>query len=155
MVTSSLEEAQKPLLIVHLNTLLDPTVKPVTPLVALPVLVTEALPEVTVQTPVPTVGLLADKVATVTLHKLWSVPALEVVGNALTVTVISSVDELQEPLLIVHLNTVLPPTVKPVTPLLGSLEVLADPLPLTVLHAPVPTVGVLADKVPVVTLHRP
>lgn len=76
------------------------------------------------------------------------------VGNALTATVMSSVEEAHDPLLMVHRNTVLPPTVKPVTPLDGSLPVLALPLPLTVLHVPVPTVGVLADKVPVVTLHK-
>lgn len=80
---------------------------------------------------------------------------MAVVGKELTDTVTSSVEEAQDPLLMVHLNTVLPPTVKPVTPLEGSLPVLAVPLPLIVLHRPVPTVGVLADNVPVVTLHKP
>lgn len=153
-VTSSVEEAHTPLLTVHLSTLLEPTVKPVNPLVALPAVVTDALPEVTVQAPVPTVGVLPAKVAVVMLHKPWSVPALEVVGRASIWMLTSSVETAQNPLLIVHRKTVVAPTVKPVTVELGSFAELMLPLPLTTVHVPVPTVGVLPDKVVLVTLHK-
>ena len=52
---------QVPLLIVHTN-VFTPVVKPVTPLVGLVGVVTVAVPAVTVQTPVPIIGVLAAKV---------------------------------------------------------------------------------------------
>ena len=53
---------QVPLLIVHTK-VFTPVVKPVTPLVGLVGVVTVAVPAVTVQTPVPIIGVFAAKVA--------------------------------------------------------------------------------------------
>ena len=50
-----------PLLIVHTN-VFTPVVKPVTPLVGLVGVVTVAVPAVTVQTPVPIIGVFAASV---------------------------------------------------------------------------------------------
>ena len=51
-----------PLVMVQVN-VLTPAVNPVTPLVGLLGVVTTAVPAVTVQTPVPTAGVFAAKVA--------------------------------------------------------------------------------------------
>ena len=69
MVTSSLELPQAPLLIVHLNVELPPIVSPVTPELGEPGVVTVAVPDITLQLPVPTVAVLPAKVVVVTLHK--------------------------------------------------------------------------------------
>ncbi len=76
------------------------------------------------------------------------------VGNAATFTVMSSVEFVQAPLLIVHLNVTLAPTVKPVMVVVGELAVVIVAVPLTTVHAPVPVVGVLAASVALVTLHK-
>ena len=70
ITTSSTEDAQAGLDIVHLNVALDPIAKPVTPELAEAGVVMVAVPENTVQVPVPTAGVLPPKVAVVTLHKL-------------------------------------------------------------------------------------
>ena len=57
-----------------------PVVNPLTPLVGLVGVVTVAVPAVTVQSPVPTVGVFPAKVA-VAAQIVWSVPALDTVGN--------------------------------------------------------------------------
>ena len=69
MVTSSLELAQAPLLIVHLNVALAPTVMPVTVLVAEDGVVIVAVPDTTLHSPVPVAGALPAKVLLVTLHR--------------------------------------------------------------------------------------
>ena len=62
MVMASVLGVQVPLLIVHTN-VFTPVVNPVTPLVGELGVVTVAVPAVTVQSPVPTVGAFAAKVA--------------------------------------------------------------------------------------------
>ena len=62
MVIASVLGGQVPLLIVHTN-VFTPVVKPVTPLVGELGVVTVAVPAVTVQTPVPIIGVFAAKVA--------------------------------------------------------------------------------------------
>ncbi len=57
------------MLIVHLKVALAPTVKPVIVVVGLLAVVMVAVPLVTVQAPVPVVGVLAAMVALVTLHR--------------------------------------------------------------------------------------
>lgn len=58
-----------------------PVTKPVTPDVAEVGVVIEAVPLTTVHKPVPIVGVFPARVAVVVpTEKLWSVPALEVVG---------------------------------------------------------------------------
>ena len=79
MVIASVLGGQVPFVIVHTN-VLTPVVNPVTPLVGLVGVVTVAVPAVTVQSPVPTVGVFAAKVA-VGLQMVWSAPAADTVGN--------------------------------------------------------------------------
>ena len=68
--------------------------------------------------------------------------------------VISSVELVQAPLLIVHLNVALAPTVSPVMVVVGLLAVVMVAVPLTTLQLPLPVVAVFAAIVAVVTLHR-
>ena len=79
-------------------------------------------------------------------------PATDVVGGALLVNTTSSVD-VQAPLVMVHLKVILVPAVTPVTPEVGEVGVVTVPVPLTLLHAPVPVVGVFPASVNVVVLH--
>ena len=60
--------------------------------------------------------------------------------------VIASVLGVQVPFVIVHTN-VLTPVVKPVTPLVGLVGVVTDPVPAVTVHSPVPTVGAFAANV--------
>ena len=62
MLIVSVLAAQVPLVIVHTN-VFTPVVKPVTPLLGLFAVVTTPVPAITVQAPVPMVGVLAAKVA--------------------------------------------------------------------------------------------
>ena len=78
MVMASALGVQVPLLIVQVN-VFTPVVKPVTPLVGLAGVVTAPVPAVTVQSPVPTVGVFAAKVE-VGEQIVWSAPAADVVG---------------------------------------------------------------------------
>jgi hypothetical protein len=64
MITSSVEEVHPALAIVHLN-VFAPTPNPVTPEVGLPGVVIVAVPDTTVQVPVPIVAVLPAKVAVV------------------------------------------------------------------------------------------
>ena len=79
IVIVSVLGVQVPLVIVQTN-VFTPVVKPVTPLVGLDGVVTVAVPAVTVQSPVPTVGALAANVA-VGEQIVWSAPAAATVGN--------------------------------------------------------------------------
>ena len=62
MLIVSVLAAQVPFVMVHTK-VFTPVVKPVTPLLGLLVLVTTPVPAITVQAPVPMVGVLAAKVA--------------------------------------------------------------------------------------------
>ena len=146
MVIASALGGQVPLVIVHTN-VFTPVVKPVTPDVGLLGTVTNPVPAVTVHAPVPTVGAFAAKVA-VGLHIVWSGPAADTVGIGSLLMVIASVLGGQVPLVIVHTN-VFTPVVKPVTPLVGLVGVVTNPVPAVIVHAPVPTVGAFAAKVAV------
>ncbi len=151
---SSVEAAQAPLLMVQRSVADDPTTMPVTPEVDNVVVVTVAVPVITLQAPVPTVGVLAVKVAVVTLHKFWSTPAAEVVGGDETFMITSSVDETQAPLLIVQRRVAEEPTTNPVTPEVDKVVVVTVAVPVITLHTPVPVAGVLPAKVVVVRLHK-
>jgi hypothetical protein len=154
IVTLLVEAGQEPLVIVHLNTELPPIVKPVTSEVGEEGVVTEAVPDIADQLPVPTVGVLAANVVVVVLQRFWFAPALDVVGDSSTLIVTSLVEGGQTPLLIVHLNTELLPIVKPVTPEVGEAGVVTEAEPDTTDQAPVPTVGVFPASVAVVVLQR-
>ncbi len=69
MTTSSVEDAQDPLEMVQRKVADDPIVKPVTPEVGDDGVVIVAVPDTTVQAPVPTKAVLPARVAVVTLHK--------------------------------------------------------------------------------------
>ena len=154
IVISSVEFVHVPLLIVHLKVELAPTVSPVIVVVGELTVVIVAVPLTTLHDPVPVVAVLPAMVAVLTLHKSWSAPAFAVVGVAATFIMISSVEFVQAPLLIVHLNVALAPTVKPVNVVVGEEAVVIVAVPDTTLHVPVPVVGVLPAIVAVVTLHK-
>ncbi len=69
IVISSVLFVQAPLLIVHLKVALAPTVKPVIVVVGEPDVVIVAVPDTTLQLPVPVVAVLAAMVALVTLQR--------------------------------------------------------------------------------------
>ena len=102
----------------------------------------------------PTVGVLADMAVLVTLHRFWPAPASATLGGSSFVMVTSSVDEPQKPLLMVHLRVVAVPAVKPVMPVVDNVAVVIVQVPLTILHAPVPTAGVLPAKFAVAVLQK-
>jgi hypothetical protein len=83
--TSSVDAVQVPLLIVQRRVALEPAGTPVTPEVADDDVVIVAVPLVTVQAPVPVVGLLPASVNEPSLHFDWSAPAFAPVGTADTV----------------------------------------------------------------------
>src|SRR5689334_21348721 len=87
MTTSSDEEVQGELEIVHRKVAVPGTANPVTPEVGEAGLEIVAVPETTVHKPVPDVGVLPAKVAVLTPHAGFiSAPALAVVGGEFTVT---------------------------------------------------------------------
>ena len=69
IITSSVEEPHAPLVIVHLNVADAPIVNPVTPEVAEVGVVIVAVPDITLQAPVPAAGVLPARFVVVTLHK--------------------------------------------------------------------------------------
>jgi hypothetical protein len=146
MTTSSVDGVQPEPLIVHLK-VTEPTTKPVTPDVGLVGVVTVAAPVTTVHAPVPLVGVLPASVA-VAAHTDWSGPAADAVKPPLTVMTTSSVDEVHDPLAIVHLN-VFAPTPNPVTPDVALPGVVIVAVPDTTVHVPVPLVAVLPASVAV------
>ena len=86
MVTFEALLVHGPLVIVHLNVDEAPGVKPVTVVVGLDGLVMVPVPEISVQLPVPTVGVFPVSVAVVPLHGIvWLGPALATVGLRKTV----------------------------------------------------------------------
>ena len=66
-------------------------------------------------------------------------PALAAVGVALLVNITSFVEAVHGLFEIVHLNVALVPTRTPVTAEVGEAGVVMKAVPLTTLHAPVPT----------------
>ena len=79
MVIASVLGGQVPFVIVHTK-VFTPVVNPVAPLVGLVGVVTTPVPAVTVQAPVPTVGVFAAKVE-VAEQIVWSAPAAATVGS--------------------------------------------------------------------------
>ena len=135
-------------MIVH-SKVFVPVVKPVTPEVGDAGVVTVAPPAITVQTPVPDVGVLPDNVAVVTVsHCVWSNPASAIVASASTLIVTSSEDAAQTPFVIVQLNT-FAPTPNPVTPEVGEEGVVIVPVPDVNVQIPVPVTGVFPASVAV------
>ena len=96
--TSSVEAAHDPLVIVQRKVAVPDAAKPVTPEVGELGVLMVAVPEITVQLPVPVAGVFPANVAVVPSHVAFiSVPAADTVGTASTVTevVLAPVDEPQ------------------------------------------------------------
>mgnify|MGYP001254194591 CR=1 FL=1 len=105
-------------------------------------------PLTTLQAPVPEPGVLPPNDEEMPEVQMVCVPpTVAVVGLARKVITTSSVEAVQGELLIVQRNVYVVPAlpVKPDVGLLGVVTV--PPAPLTMLHAPVPVVGVLAASV--------
>ena len=69
IITSSVEEVQAPLAMVHLKVAVPPTTSPVKVEVGEEAVVIVAVPDTTVQVPVPVAGVLPAKVVVVTLQR--------------------------------------------------------------------------------------
>src|SRR5258707_8980420 len=111
-------------------------------------MVTVRLPSITVQAPVPTVGVFPARAA-VAEQTDWSVPAFAVVGDSPLVMVTVSLVVGQVPFVIVQTNE-FAPRVNPVTPDVGELGVVTVAPPAITVHAPEPGEGVLPASVAVV-----
>jgi hypothetical protein len=90
MTTSSVEAVQGELLTVQRNVRAPAVVRPVIVDEGEPdVVMVAAVPPTCVQTPAPSIGVLAARVTVATdVQTDWSAPAAEVVGTALTVTLV-------------------------------------------------------------------
>ena len=100
ITTSSKDAVHGAFEIVHLK-VFTPTPKPVIPEVGLPGVVIVPVPLTNVQVPVPTVAALPASVAVVA-QRVWSDPAVAVVGILLKVITTSSVEAAQGGLVIVQ-----------------------------------------------------
>jgi hypothetical protein len=117
------------------------------------VVIVPPVPLTILQAPVPTEGLLPARVTIVNPQvdaPVWSAPALAVVGFWLNVITTSSVEAVHGLLAIVHLNVYVVPAVPEKVDVLLVGVVIVPPVPLTMLHVPVPTVGALPSSVTVV-----
>jgi hypothetical protein len=150
MTTSSVDAVQGAFEMVHLKVYVVPAV-PLNVdvgLAAFPKL--PPAPLTILHAPVPAAAVLAASVTVVSPHvaaPVWSGPALAVVGVALFVSITSSVVAVHTPLEIVHLNVALAPAATPVIPETGEDGVVIVAVPLTMLHKPVPLIGVLPANV--------
>jgi len=154
MTTSSVEATHAPLEIVQRKVAEASSTNPVTPEVGLVGSVIVAVPENTLQFPVPNVGALPAKVAVVTPHRFWSGPAAATVGRSATLIMTVSTEFGQTPLEIVQVNVSDEPIVKPVMPEIGLAGAVTIDKPPITAQRPLPIVGVFPAKVDVVTLHR-
>jgi len=132
VICTSSESVQPFLVIVHVNKLADPTDSFVTELLNLVGTVTTPAPVTTVQTPVPGVGSFAFKLA-VPVHVTMSEPAL---ASIVLLVMLTIADEVQVPLLNVHVNE-FKPAPKLVTPLLNKLGVVICDAGFDFVHIPV------------------
>jgi hypothetical protein len=147
IVTVSVDAVHGGLEMVHMNTF-APAPRPVMVVDDDPGVVMVPAPLTSVQVPVPITGVFAA-IVTVVLQPDCPGPALATVGAAFLVIITVSVVEEHGGLLIVQTNTV-EPTPSPVTPDVGDEGVVTDPVPLTTVQVPVPTVGVFPASVAVV-----
>jgi hypothetical protein len=146
--------AQGALLIVHLNVAVLPAAT-VTAVFGKLVSVIEAVPLTILQTPVPTVAVLAVMLNVLELHcSMFAGPALATVVGAVLVSVISDCVVGQDaPLVTVHLNVALAPEGTPVIVVVADVALVITAVPVTTLQEPVPTVGEVAAMVKVPLLH--
>lgn len=138
---SSNTEPQEPPGIVHRNTE-TPASNPVICEFAEEGEVMDPEPEVRVQTP-PETAVAASCV--LLLQIVWSGPALGETALFSTVTITSSEEEGQTPLLIVHRNTLLP-IESPDTVVVGFAAFAKTPVPETMVQRPEPIIGAFPCK---------
>lgn len=154
ITTSSEEEGQNPLAIVQRNVTDVPATKPVIVVVGDDGVVIVAVPDTTVQVPLPVVDVFPSNAYEVALQRVVSAPALATVGSSSTVITISSVDETHVPLFIVQRSVAEFPITNPVIVVVGELMEVIVAVPDTMVHVPVPTPAELADITVDVTLQR-
>ena len=107
------------------------------------------LPLIILHAPVPTEGVFPAKVTDVTPQAGdWSAPANATDGNAPAKVITTlSVEVVQVPLLIVHFKVYAVPAFPEKEEVAELALAMFPPLPLIIVHAPVPTVGVFAASV--------
>jgi hypothetical protein len=160
IVTSEDEgpHAPKPEVMVQRSTVVNPTVSPVT--AELGSFTDDAEPDPDMVNHVPVSGTLTEfaaNVPEVTLQRSCTGPATEAViaESTFIVTLEAVATHAPNPEEIVHVSTVVKPTVSPVTAELGSFAEDAEPVPENVVQVPVSeTLTELAASVPEVTLQR-
>lgn len=158
--TLSNSGGQPPLseVIVHINKVESPMVSPVTTELGSFGLVTVPVPAKILQVPVSVdLGVLPARVDDVVLQISWAGPASAIVVKESEVIVTSEVLGAQppNPEVMVHLSTVVSPTLSPVTADVSEFMEDANPVPEIVDHVPVSVLAaVLAASVVVVALHR-
>ena len=140
----SIEIGQTPLVMVHKNKF-DPRLNPVIPELGNPGVVIDPPPERTVHVPIPTNGIFPFNVE-IDVHIVESFPAIAGVANVLTVTTMVSNVGTHVPFEMVQRNSFIP-ILKPVIVVVGKVGFVIIPVPETIVHKPVPTIGVLAFKV--------
>lgn len=140
----SCETGQAPLVIDQTNVLV-PILNPETPDVTLLESLKIPVPAITDHVPIPTIGILPFKEDTAE-QIVESIPAFAGVAKVLIVATTVSVVGTQVPFEIVHTNT-LTPTLTPVIEDVGDVGLVIVPLPETIVHKPVPTIGVLPFSV--------
>jgi hypothetical protein len=111
-----------------------------------------AVPPDTVHTPDPGDGLPPVSVTTGLVEHTLDVADAVAVTPVLEFIVTFAL-AVHAPLVTVHLNTEVPPTVNPVTPEFALLGVVTAPEPETTVQRPVPGEGLLPANVAVVELH--
>ena len=131
----------------HCNTFI-PRPIPVTVVVGLLIDVITALPLIILQVPTPLVGVFAANVVVgFKIQSVWLGPALAMLGAGFTIIVIVDNVKGQAPLLVILHCKIFVPKLKPLTIVVGLFALLKVPLPVIILHVPVPLVGVLAANV--------
>lgn len=140
----SCETGQAPLVIDQTNVLV-PMLNPEMPEVTLLESLNVPLPAITDQVPIPTIGMLPFNEDTAE-QIVESLPAFAGVAKVLIVATTVSVVGAQVPFEMVQTNT-FTPTLTPVMDDVGEVGLVIVPLPETIVHNPVPTIGVLPLRV--------
>lgn len=145
MLMVGLRDTQTPFLVVHCK-IVVPVVNPVMPLLPEVNEVIVPLPDIRVQEPVPTEGLLPVKAVNgVVTHTLWLPATLAVVG-AWSVCIVNVETLEQAPLLSFHSKVVLPGS-RPVMVVVALFIADTVPGPDTTDQVPMPIVGEFAVMV--------
>jgi hypothetical protein len=144
MTTDEVEAGQTPLLIDH-SKIFVPTPRLLNDVEFWELLEMLAVPDMTDQAPVPTVGIFADSVP-VDAQVMYPVDAKAAVGGSSLRTRTLEVDGGQIPLTIAHWNT-FDPVPNPLARVTAAVGLLTTPLLLSTDQLPVPTTGMLAERV--------